>query len=275
MAGDKSLDIRTWFGFRRTPFASDLNVKDIFIRPSIVEITDRIRFAVQNAFYYAVIGEVGSGKSTAMRYALGQLPPKQYSVITISAGNRSFNELLRQVSDAIGAKNRAFQATSVLTTIYECYRNLRESGVSPVIFIDEAHLIPMETMSQLHLLSQQNLNDTKVTPIVMCGQDGLFETLRSPFCKPVMSRVLDGYNLRSMAADECSSYIRHQMNNIAGAGPDIFDDLAIKAIYQSSGGIPRKINAICLLSLDRAMRRKEQVVTADMIREVTGNWWER
>gem|GEM_PF-5150908 len=31
MAGDKSLDIRTWFGFRRTPFASDLNVKDIFV----------------------------------------------------------------------------------------------------------------------------------------------------------------------------------------------------------------------------------------------------
>jgi len=34
-------------------------------------------------------------------------------------------------------------------------------------------------------------------------------------------------------------------------------------------------HTICLLSLDRAMRRKEQVVTADMIREVTGNWWER
>ena len=274
MASDKGIDIRNWFGFKRIPFASDLPVKDIFLRPSMEEITNKLKFAVQNSFYYVVIGEVGSGKSTTLRYALGQLSPKQYQVIAVNTGNRSFNELLRQVAESIGGSTRSVQASGVLTSIYACYRNLRESGITPVIFIDEAHLLPKEALNQLHLLSQQNMNDTKITPIVMCGQDGLFDNLRSPMCKPVMSRVLDGFNLKSMSQQECFEYINHQMHNIAGKSSEVFDELATKAIYQASAGIPRKVNAICLLAMQNAIFRKSQTVNAEDVRMATRNWWE-
>lgn len=274
MAQDKSADIRNWFGFKKMPFAVDVSTKDIFLRECMPVISSKIRFAIQNSFYYVVIGDVGSGKSTALRYALSQLPPKQYEVLSVVAGNRSFSELLRQISSSIGVPTKAFQATTILGCIYDGYASLRESGLSPVIFIDEAHLIPREVLCQIHLLSQQSVNDTKITPIILCGQETLFDSLRYPSCKPIMSRVLDGFNLKSMSNEECNQYIIHQVCNIGGAHEDIFDDLSLKAIYQSSGGIPRKINAICLLALHKAMENQQTSVCPDVIREVTRNWWE-
>lgn len=274
MAQDKSLDLRNWFGFKKMPFAVDVSTKDIFLRECMPTISNKIRFAIQNSFYYVVIGDVGSGKSTALRYALSQLPPKQYEVLSIVAGNRSFSELLRQVASALGAATRAFQPTTILRFIYEGYASLRESGLTPVLFIDEAHLMPREALCQIHLLSQQSVNDTKVTPIILCGQESLFDSLRYPACKPIMSRVLDGFNLKSMSNEECNQYIMHQICNIGGGSDDIFDDLALKAIYQSSGGIPRKINAICILAMQKAMENQQTSVSPDVIREVTRNWWE-
>ena len=270
----KDIDVRNWFGLKKMPFTSDISTKDIFIRESIQTISRKIRFSVQNSFYYVVIGEVGSGKTTALRFALSQLPPKQYEVLSIVAGNRSFSELMRQVAGALGAPTRAFQGTTILRYIYEGYASLRESGLAPVLFIDEAHLLPREALCQLHLLSQQNPNDTKVTPIVLCGQESLFDMLRYPSCKPIMSRVLDGFNLRSMSNEECNRYIQHQICNIAGGRDDLFDDLSMKAIYQASGGIPRKINSICLNALQKTLENQQTSVCADVIREVTRNWWE-
>lgn len=274
MAQDKSLDVRNWFGFKKMPFSVDVSTKDIFLRECMPTISNKIRFTIQNSLYYVVIGDVGSGKSTALRYALSQLPPKQYEVLSIVAGNRSFSELLRQVASALGAPTHAFQPTTILRFIYEGYASLRESGLTPILFIDEAHLMPREALCQIHLLSQQSVNDTKVTPIILCGQESLFEALRYPACKPIMSRVLDGFNLKSMSNDECNHYIHHQICNIGGGSEDIFDETSLKAIYQSSGGIPRKINAICLLALQKAMDYQQTYVSADVIREVTRNWWE-
>lgn len=274
MAQDKSLDLRNWFGFKKMPFAVNVSTKDVFLTKNIEQMTKKVRFSIQSGFYYVVIGDVGSGKSTALKYALSQLPPKQYAVASVVASDRSFPEFLRQCANAIGAPTKAFQHTTVLRTIYECYENLRESGITPVFFVDEAHLLSMESLRQLHLLTLPNLNSEITVPIVLCGQESLFEKLNYPACKPVLSRVMDGFNLKSMSNEECNQYIFHQICNIGGGPDDIFDDLSLKAIYQASGGIPRKINSICLLAMQKAMENQQTSVSPDVIREVTRNWWE-
>ena len=129
MSNEKSIDIRNWFGFKKLPFAVNVSTKDIFLTKNIQDMSGKVRFAIQSGFYFVVIGDVGSGKSTAMRYALSQLPPKQYSVATVIASDRSFPEFLRQCANAIGAPTKAFQHTTVLRTIFECYDSMRESGI--------------------------------------------------------------------------------------------------------------------------------------------------
>lgn len=61
-------DIRTFYGFRQMPFSPELKPEQMYLLSSMVEISEKIQFAIQNGMYFVVIGDVGAGKSTSLRY---------------------------------------------------------------------------------------------------------------------------------------------------------------------------------------------------------------
>lgn len=223
---------------------------------------------------FAIIGDVGAGKSTALRYALSQLPDKQFAVLPVIGGNWSFVELLRQCMAGLGVFTRTTQQSTMLRSIHESFGAIRENGRIPVVCIDEASLFQQNAYNQLHLLSQQSLTDGYVVPVVMCGQESLFEHLRNPFCRPLMNRILDGFNLRGMSQDETSRYIVHHVSTISGGSGDLFDEKAMIAVHQGAAGIPRRINELCLLAMNDAMLRQQRTVSMENVRTASRAWWE-
>ena len=72
------MDIRGAFGLTAYPFRMNLKPKELYMRPYMDEIRDRITFAASSGLYFVMTREVGAGKSTAMDYALSTLPQKSY-----------------------------------------------------------------------------------------------------------------------------------------------------------------------------------------------------
>lgn len=267
-------DIRNYYGFKSYPFAADVKVQDMYRLASMLEISDGIEFAVQQSMYFAIIGDVGSGKTTALRYSLSKFPPKKYAVINIVGGDYSFIELMRHTMACLGIFTRTTQQTMMLRSIYEGLGALRDDGKTPILCLDEAHLLKIDVYSQLHLLSQQSHQQPKVLPMVICGQEGLFEKLNNYQARPIMSRVISGYNVKSLTQEECICYIQHQLSVIAGGEADLFEQTALIAATQASGGLPRRVNAICLKALKNAMDCNRKSVTADDIRLASKDWWQ-
>lgn len=266
-------DIKTYYGFHKQPFASHMPVDEFYKVTSMVEISERCIFAISHAMIFAIIGEIGSGKSTALRYTISQMSRKQFQVIHICGGSWSFTEMLRQCMQAVGISARTNQQTTMLRQLFEAFSQIRADGRSPVLFIDECDLFKPNVYAQLHLLCQQNPDDSRILPIVMCGQDTLFDKLRNPYARPLMNRVINGYNLRSLSQQECIGYIKHHIISVAGGLEDLFSQQALIAVTQASGGIPRNINNICLLALKHGMDTKLKVISPEVIRTVTKEWW--
>jgi len=271
---EQATDMRNYYGFRSYPFAADVKVEDMYKLKSMVEISDGIEFAVQQSMYFAIIGDVGSGKTTALRYSMSRFPSKKYAVINIVGGDYSFIELMRHTMACLGIFTRTTQQTMMLRSIYAGLVALREDGKTPVFCLDEAHLLKTDAYAQLHLLSQQSHQQPKVLPMVICGQEGLFDKLNNYHARPIMSRVINGYNLKSLSQDECICYIQHQLSTIGGGDPDLFEKTALIAATQASGGLPRRINAISLKALKNAMDAGRKSVTAEDIRIASKDWWQ-
>jgi len=227
-------DIRTFYGFKQIPFSPELKPEQMYLLSSMVEISKKIQFAIQNSMYFTLIGDVGAGKSTTLRYVL-------------------------QLMASLGLFTRTNQPSTMLRQIHEALDLIYNDGKRPVLVIDECHHFTGDFYAQLHLISQQNLAKANVIPIVMCGQEGLFEKLRNPQARPLMSRILDGYNLRSLTQDECFGYIEHHLKTIGGRGSEIFDKPALIAVSQA---------------LQHGMEQGLQTLSAEVIRKVTKNWWE-
>ena len=82
---------RSFFGFHREPFTVELNAEEIFSTPALSDFTERFDYCLRLGAIGLLTGEVGAGKSTALRFAASRLHPSQYHPlwITACAGQRS------------------------------------------------------------------------------------------------------------------------------------------------------------------------------------------
>ena len=72
---------RTFFGLNKEPFGADIAMKDILKTDQLVDVKNRFDYVLRLGAIGLVTGEVGSGKSTAIRYAQGNLHPSEYRSI--------------------------------------------------------------------------------------------------------------------------------------------------------------------------------------------------
>ena len=70
-----------FFGFQKTPFQRDLPVAELFSTPAHEELISRLKYTVEKRFSSLITGEVGAGKSTALRRLDLMLNPNKYKVL--------------------------------------------------------------------------------------------------------------------------------------------------------------------------------------------------
>ena len=73
-----STNYRTFFGMKKEAFGADLSTKEIFETDDIRSVQERFDYAVRLGAIALVTGEIGSGKSTALRYVAARLHPSEY-----------------------------------------------------------------------------------------------------------------------------------------------------------------------------------------------------
>jgi len=92
---------RTFFGLTKDPFGTDISMSEILKTPELIDIKDRFDYVIRLGAIGLVTGEVGSGKSTALRYALEKLHPSEYRTLYITASSGSIMEFYRQFVEAL------------------------------------------------------------------------------------------------------------------------------------------------------------------------------
>ena len=117
---------RTFFGLSKEPFGSDLDLAEILKTPDLVDVKERFDYAVRIGAIGLITGDIGSGKSTALRYATGQLHPSEYIPLHITASSGSILELYRQLLTELGI-DTASSSRAVLSRV------IKREGYTPHI----------------------------------------------------------------------------------------------------------------------------------------------
>ncbi len=72
------------FGLARTPFGKAIAAKDLFARQAHAQATARISFCIAETLLGVITGDVGAGKTVAVRAAVAGLDPTRHQVIYIA-----------------------------------------------------------------------------------------------------------------------------------------------------------------------------------------------
>ncbi|OIP93130.1 MAG: hypothetical protein AUK24_00500 [Syntrophaceae bacterium CG2_30_49_12] len=91
------MSYKTFFGFQKEPFSQDIRVEDFYPLPGLQAASERFLYALNLGAASIITGDVGSGRSTPLRYAATKLHPFQYKVVSVVASTDSMADILRQI----------------------------------------------------------------------------------------------------------------------------------------------------------------------------------
>lgn len=258
-------NMRHYFGLKKDPFPQSIPVRDLYPLPALNPLLQRVSFALQQKAISVVTGDVGSGKSTSLRYVASKLDSSEYEVILIVGGEYGLMELYRQILMSFGLEFHSYQISFMIQKIRELILDVASRKVTPVLIIDEAHLFKRNVFTQLHTLAQFEYDSKPLMSMILSGQESLMDHLMTPSARPLASRVLGVNKLEAIKREVMAEYLDHHQK-LAGLKNSIFSEEAVFAIHQCTGGILRRANYVAKTAMLAAVMEKQNRVSAEHVR---------
>lgn len=155
----------------------------------------------------------------------------------------------------------------VLKFLKEKLTELKTKQAKLLLIIDEAQLLPDETLEELRLITNLNEGTDPVIQILLIGQPNLRERLASPKFLPLRQRISVFEELKPLDKDEILPYLWFRINQVSDRPEINFHKNILRTLYKSSKGIPRLINKLMDRALFLAYTKGERVITKKHLKE--------
>jgi len=260
---------KRFYGLREKPFSKTPDPRFLYLSRGHREALARLQYAVEEREPALLTGEIGSGKTTISRALMDSLG-ESYRFCFIYNPVLTPFEFLKVVARGLGIENPAGMKDELLNQITgELYSWRNEIGC-PVIVIDEAQMIPgREIFDEIRLLTNYQLDDRNLLSVIIMGQPELREKLADQIFEPLRQRIGIQFHLASLDLEETMEYLDFRVRT-AGGKPGLFSPDAIQMIFELSGGVPRKINAIATNALLVGYGKDAAWIDNNIIDEVKG-----
>ena len=261
-----SPNYRSFFGMTREAFGPDISIKDILETQDIAAIKERFDYTVRLGAVATLTGEVGSGKSTALRYVVSKLHPSEYKTLWITACSGSILEFYRLFLAEFGIHMAGSQKAIMIRLIKKAVREvILEKKMKIVLIVDEASLMRLEVFAEIHTITVFEQDSKPWLPIILTGRTNLIDKLMYQTSLPLASRIVARSHMEPVNRQEMEQYLLHHLA-LTSVKSSLFDDAAITAIHQGSGGILRKANHLARGALIAAANTQSTIVSADHVR---------
>lgn len=259
-----------YWKFERAPFDHDRRPDSFYSGRWHGEALVKMKYLIEHAKgAAALVGASGTGKTHILemvRHSVSHGPVVHLVYPQLSA-NELVSFLTSSLDDSSTESNHTLPGLDVLLQKFEkklC--ELTAAGHSPVVMLDDAHLIEDRRVFQaLHQLMNFQRPGRSNFSLILCGQPELVATLQR--MDQLSDRIAFHCVLQSLTREESNSYILHRLE-AAGRHDPIFDDSALQAIYELSAGVPRRINRLCDFALLVGYASRFSRVSAEQIEGV-------
>jgi type II secretory pathway predicted ATPase ExeA len=139
-----------------------------------------------------------------------------------------------------------------------------EARCRPILVIDEAHHLRPELLEDLRLLTNYKMDAENRLCLLLLGQAELRRRLSMAVYEALAQRIVVRYHLAPLTRDELDAYLTHRLHH-AGTELALFEPAAQEALFQATGGLPRKINLLAHHALLAAALARAKLVSAEHV----------
>lgn len=264
----------SYYGFSRMPFGRDLAPGMLHRHTAHNEAVARIGWCIADRRIGVLTGEVGSGKTVAVRAATAALDGSRHAIIYLPNPSVGMRGMLHHIVTALGHTPKFYTATLAPQAADALATEHAERGRTPVIVVDEAHLLDNQQLEAIRMLTNHDMDSQSPFACLLVGQPTLRRRMKLGVLAALDQRIGLRYTMAPMTDKETGSYLRHHLA-LAGRDDTLFSDDAITLVHQTSRGYPRAVNNLALQALVAAFAADKAIVdessTRTAIAEVTAD----
>ena len=233
----------------------------------------------QRQGFIVITGGIGTGKSLLVKNLFAELDSDKVAAAHLVTTQVHAEDLIRLVSGSFGLPYEGSSKAMLLQNLEAFFRDMHEKGKRVLIVIDEAQNLPPQSIEELRMLSNFEVDGTPLVQSFLLGQVELRRVLQGAHMEQFRQRIIAGYHLRPLDAEETRKYIEHRLEKVGWNHHPDFSDGVFTEIFRYTRGIPRRINTVCdrlmvfgfLEELDRIDDADACTVIEDMQEEMGVN----
>ncbi|WP_331720790.1 AAA family ATPase (plasmid) [Streptomyces sp. NBC_01136] len=251
--------LQAHYGFERMPFGRNLSPGMLHRHQAHNEAVARISWCISERSIGVVTGEVGAGKTVSVRTCLDALDPSKYSVIYLPNPMIGVRGIHEEIVNAFGQTPSHLGSRLAVQTSKALMSEREERGRTPVLVLDEAHLLSYEQLEAVRMMTNQGMDQDSPLSCLLVGQPTLRRTMKLAVLAALEQRTALRYTMPGMSSTETTSYIAHHLK-LVGRPDQLFTEDALSLIHTTSRGYPRAVNNLALQSLVAAFATGKNLV---------------
>lgn len=226
----------------------------------------------RNEGFIVITGEIGAGKTMVLRSLIEGLNGSNVITGHLVTTQLGAEDTLRMVGAAFGFRVKDVPKSELLITLEAFLISQTSKGKRCLLIVDEAQNLTPRAVEELRMLSNFQFGNQALLQSFLVGQPEFREILQQPEMEQFRQRVAATCHIGPLDLDETRAYIEHRLKCAGAKGKPSFEPLAFEGLFKASGGIPRRINAVCdrLLLAGFLAGRSELTVADvdDVVREI-------
>jgi type II secretory pathway predicted ATPase ExeA len=251
--------LQAHYGFTRMPFGRDLAPGMLHRHRSHAEAVARITWCIEQHHIGVITGEVGAGKTVAIRAATAALDASRHVTIYLANPVVGVRGILTHIVAALGGVPTFYTATLVAQAADALAGEQAERGRTPVLVIDESHLLDHGQMEAVRMLTSHNMDSGSPFAVLLVGQPTLRQRMRLGVLAALDQRIGMRYTMPAMSTQETVDYVNHH-TKLAGRTDTLFTADAVTVIHNAGRGYPRAVNNLCVHALTAAYAAGNAIV---------------
>lgn len=261
------------FGLKWNPFTPDVPIESLWSSPRIESFCTRVEHMVYEGGFALITGEVGSGKSVALRLLrdhLSSLP--ELSVAIVSRPQSGLADFYRELGELFSVELRPHNRWGGFRLLRERWKAHAEASLlRPVLLVDEAQEMPATVLNELRILSSGELDTQTYLTTVLAGDGRLLDRFRAPELLPFSSRIRTRLLLDNASPEELLELLHHLVKKAGRA--DLLSSGLERALVEHAAGNLRSLmilaGEVLLAASEREIQELDESLFLDLYPERT------
>ncbi|WJW74463.1 XrtA-associated ATPase [Thiohalobacter sp. IOR34] len=235
-----------FYNLKAKPFRLSPDPRFLYQSKGHAKALAYLRYGLQLGEGFIIItGEIGAGKTTLARTLLESLQSENIVAGQLVTTQLQSDELLRAVCSTFGLQAQGVPKAQLLKNLEVFLMARAREGRRVLLVVDEAQNLPAESLEELRMLSNYQVGEKALMQSFLLGQGEFQATVQMEGMEQFRQRVIASYHLGPMDREETQHYIEHRLTLVNWKNDPAIDNEAYDAIYEHTGGIPRRINTLC------------------------------